>query len=408
MISFCSAFTHKFQDTFKIRTFSFHTARNTSKHFVLNLLTCHTLIIARFLLKISNGASNPSSIYTGNTNVNVSNYNSVTLEAQWEYTCTDSTKNYSYTGSYQTFTAGCDGYYKIELWGAYTPNWDSTNLGGKGAYSAGDIKLSKSTSLYVYTGGAGKIPANSSQTTTTGGWNGGGYGSYGYGINGGGGGATDIRATIGNATSRIIVAAGGGGTTNKRWGYTGDSGGNAGGLTGYDGPLCSGCSSSTSTYIGRGATQISGGTGINNTHYGSFYQGCNSPVPNDDRSGGGGGWYGGGCSYGSYSGGGGGSSYISGHTGAVAVTSTSSSSPRSGCTTGTTNNACSITPYINPATNAGYTFTNTVMIDGAGYKWTNTKGSLQAMPNPSGGSYASGVGHSGNGYARITYLGTSI
>ena len=45
------------------------------------------------------------------------------------------------------------------------------------------------------------------------------------------------------------------------------------------------------------------------------------------------------------------------------------------------------------------------MIDGAGYSWTNTKGSLQAMPNPSGGNYASGVGHSGNGYARITYLG---
>ena len=97
----------------------------------------------------------------------------------------------------------------------------------------------------------------------------------------------------------------------------------------------------------------------------------------------------------------GGSSYISGHTGSVAVASTSSSSPKSGCTTGTTNNACSISPY-------GYTFTNTVMIDGNGYKWTNTKGSLQAMPKPAGGTYASGTGHSGNGYAKITWLGDTI
>ena len=48
------------------------------------------------------------------------------------------------------------------------------------------------------------------------------------------------------------------------------------------------------------------------------------------------------------------------------------------------------------------------MIDGAGYKWTNTKQGLQQMPNPNGGYYASGVGHSGNGAARITYLGTVI
>ena len=53
---------------------------------------------------------------------------------------------------------------------------------------------------------------------------------------------------------------------------------------------------------------------------------------------------------------------------------------------------------------SGKTFTNTVMIDGAGYKWTNTKGSLTLMPNPSGGTYSSGLGHHGNGYAKITYL----
>ena len=44
------------------------------------------------------------------------------------------------------------------------------------------------------------------------------------------------------------------------------------------------------------------------------------------------------------------------------------------------------------------------MIDGGGYAWTNTKGSLKQMPNPSGGSYASGVGNSVDGAARITLL----
>ena len=43
------------------------------------------------------------------------------------------------------------------------------------------------------------------------------------------------------------------------------------------------------------------------------------------------------------------------------------------------------------------------MIDGAGYSWTNEIGSQEAMPNPLGGYYALGVGHSGNGYVRITF-----
>ena len=45
------------------------------------------------------------------------------------------------------------------------------------------------------------------------------------------------------------------------------------------------------------------------------------------------------------------------------------------------------------------------MIDGTGYSWTTSKGSQERMPNPTGGNYALGVGHTGNGYARITYLG---
>ena len=46
------------------------------------------------------------------------------------------------------------------------------------------------------------------------------------------------------------------------------------------------------------------------------------------------------------------------------------------------------------------------MIDGKGYSWTNVVGtSYEQMPNPQGGLYDAGVGHTGYGYARITYLG---
>jgi hypothetical protein len=43
------------------------------------------------------------------------------------------------------------------------------------------------------------------------------------------------------------------------------------------------------------------------------------------------------------------------------------------------------------------------MIDGGGYVWTSSsRGSATQMPKPFGGYYASGFGHPGNGYAKIT------
>ena len=45
------------------------------------------------------------------------------------------------------------------------------------------------------------------------------------------------------------------------------------------------------------------------------------------------------------------------------------------------------------------------MIDGKGYQWKKNKDSLINMPNPNGGHYDKGKGHTGNGYAKITYLG---
>ena len=301
--------------------------------------------------------------------------------------------------------------------------------GGYGGYTNGVIKLQSNQNLYIYVGQLGSTTYQrySSITYT---FNGGGTGgsdttpteSNGC-VGAFGGGATDIRTISGNwnseesLRSRIIVSGAGAGSSQQMIPYWFTYGGNSGGLTGYE-PSNTGqdtASRESAAYRwGTGGTQNEGGTAkqLSKTlDHGKFGYGGIASYGGETNiytgGGGGSGWYGGGGGRDSH-GGGGGSSYISGHTGSVGVTSTSSSNPKSGCTTGTTNNACSITPYINPATGSGYTFTNTVMIDGAGYSWTNTKGSLQQMPNPNGGYYASSVGHSGNGAARITYLGTSI
>ena len=76
----------------------------------------------------------------------------------------------------------------------------------------------------------------------------------------------------------------------------------------------------------------------------------------------------------------GGSSFISGHTGSISYQNRNTS----GCTesgyrpetyVGTTNNSCSLVTYNNRT----YQFTDTVMIDGDGYSWTNVRGSRQCQ-----------------------------
>ena len=199
------------------------------------------------------------------------------------------------------------------------------------------------------------------------------------------GGATDIRTVSGNwnnaesLRSRIMVAGGGGAVGGlNSWNSGNPYGGSAGGLTAYN---------------GGSMNNGSGGVGANQTSGYAFGVAGGSNAGGSGYYSGRSGYYGNGVA-----GSGGGSSFISGHTGCVAITSASNQSPKSGCTTGTTNNECS-KHY------SGLVFTDTKMIDGAGYSWTNVKGSLEQMPNPSGGYYTSGRGHTGNGYAKITYLG---
>jgi len=308
--------------------------------------------------------------------------------------------NYSFSGSnmvagrYQIFDAPISGMYKVEAWGATGSGYNY--IGGYGAYTSGEIYLTKGKRLYVYVGGYGY------SYTSLGGWNGGGngggnYETYGYGY--GGGGATDIRTrnttalTIWNEfeslKSRIMVAAGGGSAGSYNYNstsYSRGQGGAGGGLVGYNGSHITQNNYSHGHLIGTGGSQILGGYRNDSatTNVGGFGYGAAG------RSGGGGGWYGGGGGH--YTGGGGGSSYISGHEGCIGITS----------------DGAPITSTYSELSNSinydGYKFINTAMIDGKGYPWTTVKSSSQSnMPNTSGSSTQ--TGQNSSGYAKITYLG---
>ena len=308
-----------------------------------------------------------------------------------------------YTGKAKTFTPKCSGRYKIEAWGA-----QGGNEGGKGAYTSGIITLPSQTNMYVYVGGTGSVSPAGIAQNTSGGYNGGGS-TQGQDCCdrsfGSGGGATDIRLTSGawnnqkSLASRIMVAAGGGGRFSD--GTAVSNGGAGGALTGLN---ASG--DYTDWCIGFGGTQTSGGMiGItsgkyceegSNTTYtqpglitGGFGYGGAHGSQGNNSTGGGSGYYGG-SSSGHIASAGGGSSYISGHTGAIAIKSESNISPRNDskdnlCKIGTNDITCSY-HYSN------FIFTDTKMIDGN-----------SSMPNKSGSGNS--TGNSGNGYAKITYLG---
>ena len=302
--------------------------------------------------------------------------------------------NYAYSDSYRKYIAPVTGYYKIELWGAQGGSYSSSVIGGKGAYTSGNVYLEKNESLYFYVGGAG--------SSTTGGYNGGGNGAYQSADNTrsyAGGGATDVRYfgeydpteeellwnSILGLNSRIMVAAGGGGC-NDYGGSSSPSGGYGGALTGGGGGTYSCGSSSLSN--ATGGTQTSGGIHVIE---GNDLFGIGSSMSSVTSYGGGGGsgYYGGGaggvsnCIVGS---GAGGSSFISGYTGSVAITSSTDRTPKTGCTNGTTDIACSY-HY------SGKIFTDTVM-----------KAGNASMPTQDGTSTM--TGNSGNGYAKITYIGS--
>ena len=259
---------------------------------------------------------------------------------------------------------------------------------GKGGYTAGAIRLTDLSSLYVY---VGQVGGNGNTSVIgTGGWNGGGNSCTDGQDNetsGGGGGATDIRLSTNNTTattwndfsslkSRIMVAGGGGGS--GLW----SSGGGCGGNTSGGKPWVI---ESSTTYYNNGtqAAQVSGnsfGKGKDASRLGT----------NTCYGGGGGGYWGGGqasdgASYHGRSeyGGFGGSSYISGYSGCVAVLSGTSDS---NITFRTETNAVTKASHT-----SGYVFTsNTSMINGD-----------TSMPVPTAAT-GTMTGNNDSGYARIT------
>lgn len=309
--------------------------------------------------------------------------------------------NFPYTGAVQSYTIPESGYYKLEAWGAQgggaiangsrtTVNGTPVGVGGKGAYTKGTVYLEKGTEIYVYVGQKGTNSSASRYTNwrtrtyvdnngnpvagvARGGWNGGGWGvhdDYDNDGSGGGGGATDFRLVMDTTSedgwssfdslkSRIMVAGAGAGsnwTVNP----------SAGALT----------VSAYSSGNGRvpGTTQTSGyefGRGQ------SGYLTANN-TSTQGSAGGGGGYYGG-CTAGFEAvQARGGNSYISGYSqcDAVAANSTASNIIHTG----------------QPDHYSGYTFTNMEM----------RSGNSPMVPNVETGELE--TGHSGNGYARITFV----
>ena len=276
---------------------------------------------------------------------------------------------YAYQATAYTETIEVEGYYKLQVWGAQGGYGDTSSYtGGKGGYSVGVVKLKKNDILYIHTGGQGT--GGSTAGFKTGGTNGGG--KSGYKRAGSGGGASDIRIKPSTALAatnydtyyaRVIVAGGGGGASYHTDGVAG------GGTSGIAGNAGAGTANSG----GSGATATLGTTGSSGT-FGSGGDAANLSADSNYGSGGGGGWYGGGGGGGTALGtitstGGGGSGF-------VYTSSTASNVPSGWLLTGSTY-------YL---TSASTTAGNT------------------SFPSTSGGTE---TGHEGDGYAKVTYCGST-
>lgn len=295
---------------------------------------------------------------------------------------TTSTTDYVYNGLFDYSSAvqskliEVSGYYKLEVWGAeggYAYNSSTNYPGGKGGYSVGTVYLNKGDTVYIHTGGQGASGTTTS-SVKTGGVNGGG--NSGYKMAGSGGGGTDIRINNDDTLARVIVAGGGGGGAN----YSGRAGGYGGGSTGGNGTAYADESTA------KGGTQTAGGSkGIYGSYVGNdgaFFQGgaagnARSTSNNYSNSGGGGGgWYGGGA-------------------GGYATTSGTNQYAASGGGGG-----------------SGFVYTSSSTLPngyllGVGYQLTSaqTIAGNNSFKSPLG---VDETGHSGNGYAKITYVGQTL
>ncbi len=103
-------------------------------------------------------------------------------------------EEFDYSGKEEIYVAREDGIYQLEVWGAQGGSGVGT-IGGYGGYSVGKIKLSKGQKLFINVGGMGEsVSATAGNLVQAGGYNGGGNGNNGTCTHaeGGGGGATHI------------------------------------------------------------------------------------------------------------------------------------------------------------------------------------------------------------------------
>src|SRR5574344_2175577 len=254
-------------------------------------------------------------------------------------------RNFAYIGSEESFSILASGYYNLEGWGAQGGTYNSTYYGGYGAYSSGIVYLEKGSTIYVNVGGVGTCTGSG---LINGGYNGGGnaYTSRGNGFYScAGGGATTISVSSGLLSSLS---------------------------TSLNNILIVGAGGGGSTYrVTDGYSYFYGGAGggiLGNSSHGSSGLG-GKYSSGTQLSGGGGGLYGG--ESGNDTGGGGGSSYI----GKSLLVSSSTITKHMTCYNCQTSTDAST--MTNTTTNVGSTATT---------------------------DYAK----SGNGYAKITYLGTTL
>ena len=200
-------------------------------------------------------------------------------------------QSFGYTGSFQRFVVPSNvTNLIIDCYGAQGGEWKKlmNSYAGLGGYISTQITVTPGQILYVYVGGKGSFESS-------GGFNGGGHARLGGGIDScdtSGGGASDVRLSLNDISSRLVVAGGGGGAG------TYSTGGAGGGFIGGSG---------TGLFGGRGGsiTNINEhlrGTGILSQGIDSGYCG----------GAGGGGHHGGFGAH--FGGGGGGSSYSVGPT----------------------------------------------------------------------------------------------
>ena len=331
----------------------------------------------------------------------------------------DDVTNFGYTGNVQTFVAPETGKYLLEGWGASgggVTGLTNDASGGAGAYTSGEIELKKGQTIYIYVGGEGSTINENEETapiSVPGGWNGGANatqndasavrynsgthaGEYRNRRAGAGGGATDFRLVKGNwdnfdsLKSRIMVAAGGGG--GMKWDEYSSvynaAGGAGGALIGDTGIAYNGNSRYTDV-INQGGKQTEGGYTIyindaTQAHRGMGGFGTTSRYRVDSGSGAGSGYYSGGSAY-HCAGSGGGSSFVSGYT-----SSSGDCDAISYQSTGQDN----IIHTGQPKHYSGMVFTSPTMISGS---------DVSGMPSHENSGKT--VGNTGNGYARVTYLG---